>query len=406
MRVIFLIIDSLGIGAAPDAERFGDRGANTLGHIAEWCARVEGRHVPLRIPNLERLGLGLACQLASGALPAGLSASPELIGAWAAARELSTGKDTCSGHWELTGVPVLSDWGYFRETTNSFPVELLETLVRRAGLPGCLGNRHASGTAILDELGEAHVASGKPIFYTSADSVFQVACHEETFGLAHLYELCRIAREEVDRYNICRVIARPFVGDRASGFRRTDNRRDLAVPPLAPTVLQKLADAGGHVVGVGKIADIFANVGITQTVKAAGLESLWDATLQAVAETPLPGMVMTNFVDFDQNYGHRRDLSGYAAGLEYFDMRLADCLNLLRDDDVLIVSADHGCDPTWPGSDHTREHVPVLIYGKRVVPGCLGLRESFADVGQSVAHWFGLEPFPNGKAMLAMERNR
>ncbi|MBB5019174.1 phosphopentomutase [Chitinivorax tropicus] len=403
MRVIFLIMDSLGIGATPDAHRFGDQGANTLGHIAAWCAEGKadvGRQGPLRIPHLEQLGIGLACQAASGALPAGLSASPALIGAYAAAREQSSGKDTPSGHWELAGVPVLSDWGYFDKPTDTFPPALLDALVKRAGLPGYLGNCHASGTTILEELGEAHMATGKPIFYTSADSVFQIACHEDTFGLDRLYALCEIAREEVDRYNICRVIARPFVGQDAKHFKRTGNRHDLAVPPPAPTVLQKLAEAGGQVVSIGKIADIFAQVGITQTIKATGLDALWDATLAAMQQTPDHSIIMTNFVDFDQNYGHRRDVAGYANGLEYFDSRLPACLTSLREDDVLILSADHGCDPTWPGSDHTREHVPVLIHGKQIPTGSLGIRNTFADVGQSIAQWFDLAPFTDGHAML------
>ncbi|WP_137939871.1 phosphopentomutase [Chitinivorax sp. B] len=404
MRVIFLIMDSLGIGATPDAMRFGDQGANTLGHIAEWCAAGKanvGRQGPLHIPNLERLGMGLASQLASGSLPAGMSPTPALIGAYAAAREQSSGKDTPSGHWELAGVPVLFDWGYFDKQTDTFPPELLDKLVRRAKLPGYLGNCHASGTTILEQLGEEHMKTGKPIFYTSADSVFQIACHEDTFGLDRLYEVCEIAREEVDRYNICRVIARPFVGLDAASFKRTGNRHDLAVSPPAPTVLQKLAEVGGQVVSIGKIADIYAQVGITQAIKATGLDALWDTTLKAMHETPDHSIVMTNFVDFDQSYGHRRDVAGYAAGLEYFDTRLPECLAALRDDDVLIISADHGCDPTWPGSDHTREHVPVLLHGKQVKAGSLGIRSSFADVGQSMAQWFGLTAFEHGQIMLS-----
>ncbi|QDQ82986.1 phosphopentomutase [Paraburkholderia megapolitana] len=404
MRAIILILDSLGVGAAPDAVRFGDVGADTLGHIAASCARGEaevGRSGPLRIPHLEQLGIGLANQLATGALAPGFTATPTLIGAYGAARELSSGKDTPSGHWELAGVPARFDWGYFEQPTHTFPPELLDALVRRAGLPGYLGNCHASGTTILDALGEEHRASGKPIFYTSADSVFQIACHEETFGLQRLYDLCEIAREEVDRYNICRVIARPFTGDAQHGFTRTPNRRDLAVPPPAATVLEKLAAAGGEVVSIGKIADIYAHVGITRKIKAHGLDGLWQATFDAVRETPDFSIVMTNFVDFDQNFGHRRNTPGYAAALEYFDTRLPELYDLLADDDVVILSADHGCDPTWPGTDHTREHVPVLVYGKRVTPGSLGVRESFADVGQSLADWFGLTPFADGVSFLS-----
>lgn len=403
MRAVVLVLDSVGIGATPDADRFGDVGANTLGHIAERCARGEcdsGRGGTLRIPHLERLGIGLASQLATGSLPEGMSPAPSLIGAYGAARELSSGKDTPSGHWEMAGVPVRFDWGYFTAKTDTFPPELLEALVRRAGLPGYLGNCHASGTAIIEALGSEHIATGKPIFYTSADSVFQIACHETTFGLERLYRLCEIARGEVDRYNICRVIARPFVGNARASFERTGNRRDLAVPPPAATVLEKLVLAGGEAIAIGKIADIYAGVGITRKVKANGLDGLWQATLRAVREAPDFSIVMTNFVDFDQNYGHRRDVAGYAAALEYFDTRLPEIYTLLRHDDVLILTADHGCDPTRPGSDHTREHVPVLVYGEQVGGGSLGVRDSFADIGQSLATWFGLGPFPDGRSFV------
>jgi len=397
MRAIVMIMDSLGIGAAPDAERFGDVGADTFGHIAERRA-AEGR--PLAIPHLESLGLGLAATLARGTVPAGLQANPAIRAAYGAARELSAGKDTPSGHWELAGVPVRGDWGYFPATDNCFPQELLDKLVARGQLPGYLGNCHASGTVIIERLGEEHMKTGKPIFYTSADSVFQIAAHEESFGLQRLLDLCDIAREEVDRYNVGRVIARPFLGTDAKSFKRTGNRRDLAVPPPAATVLQKLADAGGEVVSIGKIADIYAQCGITRKVKATGNDALWDATFQAVREAPDFSIVMTNFVDFDQEYGHRRNVEGYAAALESFDRRLPELDALMRQDDIAIISADHGCDPTWPGSDHTREHVPVLVWGDKVKAGSLGIRDSFADVGQSLANWFNLAPFPDGKAFL------
>ncbi|HEX7932856.1 MAG TPA: phosphopentomutase [Paraburkholderia sp.] len=404
MRAIVLVLDSLGIGATPDAQSFGDAGANTLGHIAAACAAgacdTERRRGPLRIPNLERLGLGLACESASGALPLGMAAAPALIGAYAAARESSSGKDTPSGHWELAGVPVLEDWGYFPEPAGSFPPELLDRLVERAALPGYLGNCHASGTTILADHGVEHIASGKPIFYTSADSVFQIACHETTFGLERLYRLCEIAREEVDRYRICRVIARPFTGSTPDNFRRTGNRRDLAVPPPAPTVLEKLAKANGNVVAIGKISDIYAGVGVTRKIKADGLDDLWAATLDAVREAPDHSLVMTNFVDFDQLYGHRRNVAGYAEELERFDARLPELDSLMKRDDLLVITADHGCDPTWPGSDHTREHVPLLIHGARLASGSLGVRETFADLGQSLATWFGLEPFPDGTSFI------
>lgn len=397
MRAIVLIMDSLGIGAAPDAARFGDVGADTFGHIAERRAAAGN---PLKIPHLERLGLGLASRLATGTLPAGLSASPDIRAAYGAAAELSAGKDTPSGHWELAGVPVRSDWGYFPSTDNCFPPDLLGRLVERGRLPGFLGNCHASGTVIIQRLGEEHMKSGKPIFYTSADSVFQIAAHEESFGLERLLDLCAIAREEVDRYNVGRVIARPFLGTDASNFKRTGNRRDLAVPPPSATVLQKLTEAGGQVVSIGKIADIYAHIGISKKIKATGNDALWDATFQAVKDAPDFSIVMTNFVDFDQEYGHRRDVEGYAAALESFDRRLPELDALMQADDVALISADHGCDPTWPGSDHTREQVPVLAWGQKIAAGSLGVRHSFADVGQSLARWFDLPPFPDGEAFL------
>lgn len=402
-RAIILILDSMGIGGAEDAARFGDAGSNTFGHIAREAAagRLDGRgrSGALVVPNLVRLGLAEAATLSCGERPAGLPATTP-VGAYGFARELSSGKDTPSGHWEIAGVPVLFDWGYFTALEHSFPQPLLDRIVERAGLPGYLGDCHASGTEIIDRLGEAHMASGKPIFYTSGDSVFQIACHEETFGLERLYRLCAIVREELEPYNIGRVIARPFVGTGSGHFSRTGNRKDLAVPPPAPTVLQKLHDAGGTVISVGKIADIYAHVGISRGVKATGLDALWDATLAEVQSAPARSIVMTNFVDFDSSYGHRRDVAGYAAALEAFDRRLPEVMALLGDDDLLILSADHGCDPTWRGTDHTREHIPVLCYGRKVPAGPIGGRDTFADIGQTLARHFGLEPMAYGTAFL------
>ncbi|MCF1438157.1 MAG: phosphopentomutase, partial [Shewanella sp.] len=283
---------------------------------------------------------------------------------------------------------------------NSFPKELTDKILERAGLNDYLGNCHASGTAILEKLGEEHMASGKPIFYTSADSVFQIACHEESFGLENLYRLCEIAREELEPYNIGRVIARPFVGTNASDFARTGNRRDYAVEPPSKTVLDKLKAAGGEVVSVGKISDIYAHCGITKKVKASGLKDLFDATLEQFKQAGDNTIVFTNFVDFDSHYGHRRDVAGYARALEYFDARLPELLALLDDDDLLILTADHGCDPTWPGSDHTREHVPVLALGAGLSAGSLGQRNSFADIGQSIASYFKLEPMAYGESFI------
>ncbi|MDJ0794876.1 MAG: phosphopentomutase [Woeseiaceae bacterium] len=396
-RAIILVLDSFGIGATADAESFGDAGSDTFGHIAEARAAA-GR--PLALPNLAKLGLFHAGAESTGRQAAGAPDSVEIIGAYGHAAEMSSGKDTPSGHWEIAGVPVMFDWGYFSAKTNTFPQELLDQLVERAGLPGYLGNCHASGTTIIAELGDEHIRTGKPIFYTSADSVFQIACHEEAFGLERLYELCDIARELVDEYNIGRVIARPFVGDGPDSYMRTANRRDLTTPPHMPTVLDKLVEQGGDVVSIGKIADIYAHQGITKKVKASGNAALFDATLKVIREDDDNTIIFTNFVDFDMLYGHRRDVDGYADALEYFDARLPEILELMRDDDVLVLTADHGCDPTWEGSDHTREHIPVLVYGKSIEPGSLGRRETFADIGQSLATHFNLQPMDYGKSFL------
>jgi len=396
-RAIILVLDSFGIGATDDAARFGDVGANTLGSIAKH--RLSHR-TALRLPNLARLGLFHAARDSAGDFPAGCDGETPVVGAYGYAQELSSGKDTPSGHWEIAGVPVLFDWGYFSKQTDTFPPELLAQLIERAHLPGVLGNCHSSGTTIIAELGEEHMQTGKPIVYTSADSVFQIAAHEESFGLERLYALCEIARELVDAYNIGRVIARPFVGTARSDFQRTGNRRDLTTPPPAPTVLDKLVASGGEVFGIGKIADIYAHQGITQKIKATGNAALFDATLEAVREAPERAIVFTNFVDFDMLYGHRRDVDGYAEALEYFDARLPELLTLMQPGDLLLISADHGCDPTWPGSDHTREHIPVLACGAGIAAGPIGKRETFADIGQSLAEFFGLERMAYGTSFL------
>ncbi len=396
-RAIILVLDSFGIGATADAEPFGDTGSDTMGSIARVRAEA-GR--PLALPNLASLGLFHAGQESTGEFAAGVDTDVEIIGAYGHAAELSSGKDTPSGHWEIAGVPVLFDWGYFTGKTDTFPPELLEKLIERADLPGVLGNCHASGTTIIAELGEEHVRTGKPIVYTSADSVFQIACHEEAFGLQRLYDLCDIARELVDEYNIGRIIARPFVGDGPDSYVRTGNRRDLTTPPHAPTVLDKLAANGGDVISIGKISDIYAHQGITKKVKASGNEALFDATVEVIQEAGDNSIIFTNFVDFDMLFGHRRDPEGYATALEYLDGRIPEVLELMRDDDLLVLCADHGCDPTWHGSDHTREHIPVLAYGAGIKAGSLGRRETFADIGQTLAAHFGLEPMDYGTSFL------
>lgn len=406
-RVFIMVLDSFGIGATKDADKFGDVGANTLGHIAEWCATHRkdstGQAKPLSLPNLSKLGLGIAAEESSGSFPIGLDRDAQIIGSYGYAQELSSGKDTPSGHWEIAGVPVLFDWGYFSDKENSFPAELLATLVKKANLPGYLGNCHSSGTVVLDELGEEHMKTGKPIFYTSADSVFQIACHEETFGLDKLYALCELARKELTEggYNIGRVIARPFVGNKAGEFARTGNRHDYAVQPPSVTVLQKLVEEKqGEVVSIGKIADIYAHVGITQKIKATGIDELFDASLAQIKQAKDNTIVFTNFVNFDSDFGHRRDIQGYAEALELFDRRLPEMLSLVEGDDLLILTADHGCDPSWEGSDHTREHIPVLIYSPNLPVQNLGLCTTFADIGQTIADYFATSPMEYGKSLF------
>ncbi|WP_110707622.1 phosphopentomutase [Salinicola sp. CR57] len=396
-RAILLVLDSFGIGNAPDAADFGDAGSDTLGHIARYRADA-GR--PLALPNLARLGLYHAHRLSTGEWAAGVDVPDTVAGAWACAREISSGKDTPSGHWEIAGVPALFEWGYFTERENSFPPELLEALIERAELPGVLGNCHASGVPVIEALGEEHIASGKPIVYTSADSVFQIAAHETHFGLDRLYRLCEIARELLMPYNIGRVIARPFIGETPETFERTGNRRDYAIEPPTPTVLQKLHDDGGTVLGVGKIGDIYAHCGVSEVRKAHGFEALFDATLKAIGDAGDRTLVMTNFVDFDTLYGHRRDPEGYAGALEAFDRRLPEVMARLEPGDLLILTADHGNDPTWRGTDHTREQVPILIASDTLAPGSYGRRESYADIGQTLAEHFGLTSMDHGRSLL------
>lgn len=403
-RAIVLLFDSFGIGASADAEKYGDVGANTFGHIAEFCAAGKAdlpgvRQGPLRIPNLIRYGLNEALNMSCGSYAEGLATGGEIVAKYGYAVEQSYGKDTPSGHWEMMGVPCLFEWGYFSPDYPSFPEELLNEFIKRGELSGVLGNKHASGTKILEELGEEHIKTGKPIVYTSADSVFQIAAHEDSFGLERLYKLCEMTRELVDPYNIGRVIARPFIGQ-PGNFTRTDNRRDISMPPPQLTLFDYLKKDNGVVIAIGKTADIFAHQGISETIKAAGLDGLFDATLTALRTAPDRSLIFTNFVDFDSHYGHRRDVAGYAAALELLDSRLLELEAQLAPDDMVVITADHGCDPTWPGSDHTREHIPVLTYGPNIEPGPIGERQTFADIGQSLAKHLKLEPLDYGEAFL------
>jgi phosphopentomutase len=396
-RAILCVLDSFGIGGAPDAAEFSDghghpdTGADTLGHIAE--------RYDLHLPNMDGLGLGAAHALSTGTVPRGLSAEPK-GGRFGVGREVSRGKDTPSGHWEIAGVPVPFAWGYFPPTIPAFPPDLIARLVEEAKLPGILGDKHASGTVIIAELGEEHIRTGKPICYTSIDSVFQIAAHETHFGLERLYQVCEIAFRLTAPLKIGRVIARPFVGETAATFKRTGNRRDFAIPPPEPTLLDRVKDAARQVFAIGKISDIYAGRGVTHKLKATGNMALFDRTLEALEMAREGDLVMVNFVDFDQEYGHRRDVPGYAQALAALDARLPELISRLREDDLLVLTADHGNDPTWIGSDHTREQVPILCYSPRLGKGEIGVRHTYADIGESVAHWLGLAPGRHGRSFL------
>ena len=386
-RALLLILDSFGIGGAPDAASFGDEGANTLGHICD--------HMTLNVPNMAALGLGLAAKGSAGRNPL---AHVPLIGQYGYATEVSRGKDTITGHWEMAGVPLQFDWGYFPHTNPAFPPDLIDAIVNRCKLPGLLALCHASGTQVIEDFGEEHVASGKPIAYTSADSVLQIAAHEEHFGLERLYDVCRVARELTFPLNIGRVIARPFIGDTAKTFTRTGHRKDYAVTPPSPTLLDVLSKVGRDVVSVGKIGDIYAHSGTGREYKVAGNPAYMATTLEHMDDLKDGGFLMTNFVDFDSEYGHRRNPIGYGKALERFDAELPRIIAKLRDGDLLILSADHGNDPTWVGTDHTREQIPVMTYMKAMTPGSFGHRTSFADIGQTIAAHLNVGPLTAGKA--------
>ncbi len=386
-RAFLVVIDSVGIGGAPDAADYfngsvPDTGSNTLGHIADWCAQHRAAG-PIHLPTLSGLGLWHALSL-SDPIYSDASLAP-VDASWGVAREVSKGKDTPSGHWELAGLPVPWDWHYFPVTQPSFPDEVSAAVARAAGTNGILGDCHASGTQIIAELGQAHVETGKPICYTSADSVFQIAAHEVHFGLERLLKLCADVAPLLHEMRVGRVIARPFVGEEGA-FERTVNRRDFAIVPPAPILTNWVQNAGRDVHAIGKIGDIFTMTGIDDVRKGADRD-LMDHLAERVASAADGSLTFANFVEFDSLYGHRRDPAGYASHLEWFDARLGGILPQLRPDDVLIVTADHGNDPTWPGTDHTREQVPVLAAG--LEPGCLGTI-GFVDVAALVALHLGV----------------
>lgn len=397
-RAFLIVMDSVGCGGAPDAAAFGDEGANTLGHIAEACAagRADtGRCGPLHMPHLDALGLGAAVRLASGRDAPGLGAVPR--GLWGAATEVSRGKDTPSGHWELACVPVPWAWHYFPHDIPAFPPDLTARICALAGTDGILGNCHAAGIPIMQDLAAEHLRTGWPICYTSADSVIQIAAHEQAFGLDRLLKLCAELAPHVHALKVGRVIARPFTGTVEGGFARTGNRRDYAIAPPGPTICDR-AQAAGHIVhAVGKIGDIFSHRGIDHQHKGPDDAALFEHLLRLADEATPGSLTFANFVEFDSLYGHPRDVAGYARALEWFDGRAGVFLARLRPGDLAIFTADHGNDPTWRGTDHTRERVPVLAAG--VSGGEFG-HCAFADVGASVAAHLGLPPGPTGRSFL------
>lgn len=389
-RAFLVVMDSVGIGGAPDADTFfnsdvPDTGANTLGHIAQACTQglaEEGRRGALKVPHLAALGLWQAMALANGEE---VAEAPS--GSWGAATEVSRGKDTPSGHWELAGLPVPWAWHYFPDAQPAFPEEVSAFVAQMAGTQGILGDCHGSGTAMIDTLGPRHIQSGWPICYTSADSVFQIAAHETHFGLKRLLALCEAVAPRLHDMKVGRVIARPFVGDEDTGFVRTGNRRDFAIMPPAPMLTNWVQDAGKKVYAVGKIGDIFSMQGIDVLVKGDDA-ALMGHLSRLVKEAEDGALIFANFVEFDSLFGHRRDVSGYARQLEWFDAAIGKVLARLRPGDLMVLTADHGNDPTWIGTDHTRERVPVLVAGRGDVPlGLIGFR----DVATLVADHLGIQ---------------
>jgi len=382
-RAIVIVLDSVGVGELPDADRYGDRGSNTLGNIAS--------RVPLRVPALRSLGLDRVVAIG------GPAPSPAPAAAAGRMSEASAGKDSVTGHWEMAGIVLDEPFPVF---PHGFAPEIIRAFEQQAGR-AVIGNKAASGTVIIDELGPEHMRTGALIVYTSADSVFQIAAHEAVVPVPELYRACEIAYKLVgEGLGVGRVIARPFVGS-PGAFTRTSNRHDYALPPRGDTLLDRLKAAGWPVVAIGKIEDLFAGRGITRAVHTASDDAGMDEVVHEIVQ-PGRGLVFANLVDFDTKFGHRNDVAGYAANLERFDARLADLLPRLREDDLLVVTADHGNDPTTPSTDHSREYVPLLVTGARVRAGVdLGTRATFADLGQTLAAVFGVPALPHGTSFLA-----
>jgi len=382
-RVLLIVLDSVGAGEAPDADKYGDVGSNTLGHVCD----VTG----VKLPNLGKLGLGNILPLKS------VEADKSAVGAYGKMQEHSAGKDTTTGHWEIAGLWIDKAFPTF---PNGFPDEVINKFEERIGRK-VIGNKPASGTEIIEELGEEHVKTGYPIVYTSADSVFQIAAHEGVIPLNELYKMCEIAREILKGdYAVGRVIARPFVGE-AGNFVRTENRRDFSLKPFSPTILDKLKDAGHEVFAIGKIEDIFAGCGITGKDHSTNNKDGIIATLKALDKVK-NGLIFTNLVDFDMLYGHRNNPQGYADALRYFDDHLPEIMSKLKDDDLLIITADHGNDPTTASTDHSREYVPLLVYNRRFTNGKdLGVRKTFSDIAATIAEIFNVEGTGHGTSFLS-----
>lgn len=385
-RIFTIVMDSVGCGTEPLSKDYGDDGANTIGHIASHSNGIN-------LPNLASLGYGNITPIV------GVEPTSSPIGGYGYQQEISLGKDTLTGHFEIMGLKVTKPFKTFTET--GFPKELIDELEQRTGHK-VIGNCSASGTEILKDLGEEHMKTGAMIVYTSSDSVLQIACHEETFGLEELYKCCHIAREICMKpeWMVGRIIARPFVGDSKDTFKRTANRHDYAVSPSSATTLDNLKESGFDVIGLGKISDIYNACGITESIRQASNHEGMDNMIKLCKERDFTGLCYLNLVDFDALYGHRRDVAGYKACLEEFDLQLGELMGCLKDDDLILITADHGNDPTWKGTDHTREYVPILAYCKNMKGVNLGHRESFADLGQTVADNFEVTSQEYGKSFL------
>ena len=382
-RAILIILDSFGVGYAPDAKTYGDEGSNTLVHIYE--------NMKLNVPNFRKLGL---FNIDGVNIP---EREEHTIGAYGRAKELSKGKNSPVGHWEISGYVKEKPFSTY---PNGFTDEIMNEFIKKTGVNGILCNKKGSGTELLKEYGEEHIKTGKPIIYTSADSVFQIAAHEDVISVERLYEICEIARQILDnpKYNVGTVIARPFIGDNRDNFKRTYNRRDFESETFGKTMLDVISENGRDVIGIGKILDLFSMRGITEGEHTQGNVDGLNKTIEYINKDS-NGLIFTNLVDFDMLYGHRNNVEGYAKALEEFDVYLGKIMNEMKDTDILIISADHGCDPTYPGTDHTREHIPILAYGKHIKENInIGTRDTFADISATILDIFNLPNLKYGKS--------